>query len=340
MKRLLILISVLILIAALASVLVVRSRAPEWLRVKIISSLTDSCPLCKAELGSVEVSFFGGRLVLHDFEFVDTPEHSTQVAVKAHLIEIEFDPTAYLKKLILINHMKGEGIHFTLTENPKINSPPENTPALSGLPPMVIKETVVSESSFRYVHKIVPHESSLLLTKIHGSLGSWVTRPDLVEKYAPRRTSMLAKGELEHSGSFEVKAEIDALSKKGTFKLDVDVKDQNLMAVSDFFHLESGMVLQGLVIDVSTKLDMENGQIDGVLKATYTDLKIKIEDRKNSGVKNFLETVGADIVIAGAKGVNGKPPGEKIFHDERTADQSLFKALFHALGRAATAAVK
>jgi hypothetical protein len=151
---------------------------------------------------------------------------------------------------------------------------------------------------------------------------------------------MAAWGVLERSGTFEVKSEIDPLSKKGTVKIDVTVENQELPAVSDFFVRESGMGLEGFIVKISTALDMKEGKIDGRLKASYTGLKIKVEDPKNSGVKNFLETVGAEIVISSEQGVNGKPPGEKSFHDERTGEQSLFNAIFHSLGGAAKALVK
>jgi hypothetical protein len=340
MKRVLFFIFLIVVIAAVGAALVARSKAPTWLRDKIVSTLTDNCPKCKAELESVEISAIEGHLVLHDFEFVDTPEHASQVAVKAHLITIDFDPKEYLHGLVVIDHVRADGVKFTLTEDPKIKSEKNDSPALSGLPPLVFKSTEVYESSFRYVHKVSPHESSLQLTKIHGSLGSWVTRPDLVEKYAPHRTSMSAWGELEHSGTFKVRAEIDPLSSKGTLKLDVTVENQELAAVSDFFVHEGGIGLEGLIAKISTNLDMKNGRIDGTLKASYTGLKIKVENPKNSGVKNFLETVGAKIVISSEQGMNGKPVGEKEFHDERTGDQSLFKAMFHALGKGAQALVK
>jgi hypothetical protein len=341
MKRALIIIFFLIiLIGVLGAILEARSRAPSWLREKIITELTKNCPQCKAGLDSVEVNFLDGTLTLHDFEFIDTPEHTTQVAVKAHFIGIEFDRKAYLNGLILVRHVKAEGVDFTLIEKPAIKTANDDSPPLSGLPPMVIQGVEVSESSFRYVHKLVPKESSLLLTEIHGSLGSWVTRPSLVEQYAPDRTSMTAWGVLEHSGTFEVKAEIDPLSQKGTLQLDVVVQNQSLPAVGPFFVRESGMDLEGLVVKVSTYLDMKNGKIDGNLRAAYTGLKIKIVDRKNSGVKNFLETIGAKITIAREQGVNGKPIGQKNFHDERGNDQSLFSAMFHALGGAAKELVK
>jgi hypothetical protein len=245
-----------------------------------------------------------------------------------------------LHSLIVVNHVKADGVNFTLIEDPKIKSEKDDSPPLSGLPPMVIKSVEVYDSAFRYLHKLSPHEASLQLSKIHGSLGSWVTRPDLVQEYAPHRTSMAAWGVLERSGTFEVKSEIDPLSKKGTVKIDVTVENQELPAVSDFFVRESGMGLEGFIVKISTALDMKEGKIDGRLKASYTGLKIKVEDPKNSGVKNFLETVGAEIVISSEQGVNGKPPGEKSFHDERTGEQSLFNAIFHSLGGAAKALVK
>jgi hypothetical protein len=340
MKRIFIFIFVLFVITIAAIGLTARARAPDWLKEKIISGLTKSCPKCKADLESVEISFLEGRLVLHEFEFVDTPEHSSQVAVKAHLVAIDFDPRVYMDGLILVKHVRADEVNFTLIEDPKIKSKKDDSPPFSELPEMVIQSTEVYESSFRYVHKVSPHESSLQLTKIHGSLGSWVTRPALEKQYAPNRTSMSAWGVLAHSGTFEVRSEFEALSKEGTLELDVAVENQELSAVSDFFVHECGLGLEGLIIKVSTHLNMKNGKIDGNLKASYTGLKIKVENPKNSGVKNFIETVGAKIEIAGEQGVNGKPPGQKNYHDERTADQSLFSAMFHALGGAAKELVK
>jgi hypothetical protein len=341
MKRIFFFILILLVMVAVAASLTARARAPSWLKEKILTGLTKSCPKCKAELDSVEVSFIEGRIVLHDFEFVDTPEHSSQVAVKAHLITIDFDPRAYMDGLILIRHVGGEDVNFTLIEDARIKpEPDDDSPPFSQLPEMVVQSVEVSESSFRYLHKMSPHDASLQLTKIHGSLGSWVTRPELEKKYAPERTSMAAWGVLEHSGTFEVRSKFEALSKEGTIELDVAVENQELAAVNGFFVHECGLGLEGLIIKVATHFDMRNGKIDGNLRASYTGLKIRIENPKNSGVKNFIETVGAKIVIAGEQGVNGKPEGLKAYRDERKPGQSLFSAMFHALGGAAKELVK
>jgi hypothetical protein len=341
MKRVFTFIFVLFVIGIVAAGMLARARAPSWLKEKIISGLTNSCPKCKVGLDSVEVSFLEGRIVLHDFEFVDAPDHASQVALRAHLVAVDFDPKSYMDGLILIRHIRADDLNFTLIEDSKFKSEKDDdSPPFSELPEMVVQSTEVYESSFRYLHKVAPHEASLQLTKIHGSLGSWVTRPALEEKYAPHRTSMSAWGVLERSGTFEVRSEFEALSKEGTLELDVTVENQELAAVSDFFVHECGFALEGLILKVSTHLDMKKGKIDGTLKASYSGLKLKVENPKNSGVKNFFETVGADIVIAGEQGVNGKPPGQKIYHDERTANQSLFSAMFHALGGASKELVK
>jgi hypothetical protein len=205
---------------------------------------------------------------------------------------------------------------------------------------MVFEKISVTDSVFRYNHKVTPLHASLLLTGVSGTVGPWSTRRELVQQYSPAPTNIEARGVLENSGTFEVKAEADPLSTLGTAHIRVEVKDQPFSAVDAFFRAECGVGLEGQLLDAATDLKMDEGKIDGTLSARYTKLKIQVVDKNNSGIKNFFETLGAKFIMTSEQGLNGKAAGEKSFHDQRTHEQSIFSALFHGLGKAASALVK
>jgi hypothetical protein len=337
-------IAALLLLLIVATGAIVMQRAPEYLRQKLLLSLRSSCPACKIELGSIELAPEAGRIVFNDFIYEDSLDHETQINVRLKRLEIAGNLSYFLPGRhgpLIIRSIIADGVDFTIADDPKYNSPDENSPALSGLLPIVFQKIAVTNSTFRYVHKVSPKYAVLLLTDISGSVGSWVTRHDLTEQYAPELTEVYAKGIIEHSGDFEVKAEADPLSTQGTAHIHVDVINDSLGTSDAFFRAECGVGLSGNLLKATTDFKMKDGVIDGTLYARYNHLKIDIVDKKNSALSNYIQTIGAKFILDSEQGSKkGTPIGEKNFHDQRRSSQSLFSAIFHGLGKAAKELVK
>jgi hypothetical protein len=316
--------------------------APQWIREKTLSAVHDSCPQCRMNIGDIQTDFKNGTIVFSDISYSDAPGHHTQIDVKVKRLIITLAVRKLLRKQILIRGLRADGVDFNLYEDARIPSQHDDLPPLSDLPPFVIESIKVSGSRFQYVHQIDLHDATksvspgrLVLTDIHGSTGAWATRKYLVDAYRLKETPVQASGVLEHSGKFEVNADVDPLSERGALHLSIVVKDQPLALVNDFFPFEAGFKLNGQLFSVSTVLDMNDGKIRGSLHARYSDLKIQVVDPKNSGVSNFLATIGTKVVIHREQGVNGKPEGDSVVDYERTADQSLLSAIFQGLGKSA-----
>jgi hypothetical protein len=327
----------LVLIAAVMA----RLAAPAWIEKKITEGVKDGCPQCEIKMGSVEISLLRGRVVFNDFRYEDSPDRHARVALTAKRLEISAQLESLIHKPLVIKDVRADEVAFTLTENPAIDSGRDDqTPPLSGLPPFVMEHLEVHQSSFHYVNLVKPQASSLLLTQVHGTVGAWSTRKEIASRFTPELTSIRATGVLENSGHFLVKADADPVSKQGTALIHIEVKDQELASVSEFFEREQGVQVQGRIFLISTDFKMTDGKIDGKLTASYFGLGVKVKDRNSSKLGNFLVTAGIDLVKKNEQGVNGEPPGEKPVEGERKPDQGLISAIFHALGPAATALIK
>jgi hypothetical protein len=315
--------------------------APAWIEDKVTTGIKKGCPQCEIAIGDVEISILKGSIAFDDFRYEDSPDRHARIFVRAKQLEIFAKLESLIRKPLVIENLRGEDVAFRVTENPEIDSGVDDgSPPLSGLPPLVIEHIEVHQSSFRYVDLVKPQASSLLLTQVDGTVGPWSTRRELANRFTPERTLIHATGVLENSGHFLVKAHADPLSPRGTANVYIEVKDQELENVSEFFDREEGVQLQGRVFLISTDFKMNDGKIDGKLKASYFGLGVKIRDKDNSKFKNFLATAGVDLVKKNEQGINGEPPGEKSVEGERKPNQGLVSAIFHALGPAATALIK
>jgi hypothetical protein len=341
--RVLLVVFVTFLALATISAAFAMQKAPEYIRQKLLRSLREGCPKCKIELGLIELEPMDGKIAFNNFSYQDSEDHETQIDVKIKRIEITADPSYLLPGRsgpLIIHSVVADGVEFTVADDSKYNTPDENTPALSGLPPIVFQKIEAKNSTFRFVDKVTPKSAVLLLTDVNGTVGSWTTRRALNPQYAPEETPIYAKGIIEHSGKFEVKAEADPLSTQGTAHIHVDVRDHFLNASDAFFRAECGVGLVGNLLKATTDFKMKDGTIDGTLYARYNNLKVEVLNKKNSAVSNFIQTVGAKMILDTEQGSKGKPIGEKNFHDQRKSGQSFFSAIFHGLGKAAKELVK
>lgn len=322
--------------------LVSQPTAAEWFKDKIIHSIKESCPKCEVEVGRVELSLsiLKGQIAVEGFKYADSPDRRFRVTIQAKKLELQTKVMSWLRKPIVIEKFRGEGVDFTAFENPDIPSAKDNSPPLSQLAPMIIEHVEIVNSTFRYTHLVHPEASTLLLTEINGTVGAWSTRPDLAKQFSPEETPIYATGRLEASGRFVLKAHADALSKLGTANIYADVKDQPLEKVSEFFQHEQGIRLKGQVHNVSTNLQMTNGKIKGTLQASYSGLEVKVEDPKSSRVSNFISTLGVAIVKQNEQGTHGAPQVAKPVEGKRSPDQGIIEAIFQALGTAATKLMK
>jgi hypothetical protein len=329
----------------IGGLLFARAEAPRWLRQKLIRSVKSSCAGCGFKIGKIELGLSQGRASVRDFLYEDAPGGHARVKVKADRIDLKVNPKAFLKSLRkgtwMVQSVHADRIEVTVTEDPKIHSgPDEGAPPFSGIPAIVFKKIAVKDGTFHYVNKVDPKPSSLLLTQIDGETGPWATRRELAKAYAAGLTPIHATGVLEHTGQFLLQAHADPLSAKGTALISLEVKKQPLEAVSPFFYREEGIKLEGFVVDIATRLKMVEGRISGDLNASYKDLKIKVDEKNHGGLRNWIVTLGANLITESDEGVDGNAPGKEPVHGVRAADQSLISAIFKSLGESVKQLVK
>ncbi len=330
------LIKILIALAVVSIMLIVSIEVivPSMIRKQFADLVKASCGSCAFGVDRVRCSILPVSLILEGVRLSGGDPKSTGVDAKADRIIFRTSLGSLISGELHFKAIQIYTLHVDVTEGdlPLPSSRPEEGPR----PIYVIDGVEVVDGRFTYTRVFgkghEAREAILHVRNIQGTIGKLGTTPHLREQMARGQ----AKGRLESSGGFVLSVDAGLFVKFLKVDVDLQMAEQNLADVSQFFQTSDGIRIEGRLNKGRSLIKIREEKLSGWVQADYQGLNIVSEKtRSRSTISAFYSNLAKFIKLHSS--TTGKKPADQIRNVElqREPGETLVHFILRGMGDAA-----
>ncbi len=327
---------VLLLSLAMISLLLTlagRLFAPKLIRNQLTHLLSTRCKSCSWDAERIDPSFFPPRLSLHRVRLQGGDPKTTAVIFEIKEISTKISVRRLFSGEISLSETQirspqVEVIEGDLPVSWSSESTSEN--AGKGFSISIIQ---IHDGSFTYTREYGDQRKAQIRTKdLQGSVDSFSN----AEEFRERPVKAVIRGQLEHSGSFELEVITPPLSKPLSADVTLKIADQNLADLSLFFQTSEGVLLQGSLYEGKGVSKVRGTRLQSRVFAQYRNLDVKLQKTKErSAIAAFFSNLAASLKTVPTDIGKKREDQARVVELQRNSKETLLQWILRGMRDAA-----
>jgi hypothetical protein len=291
MRTFFIVIVILLFVLSLALLIFTRTIAPGVVRRQLVSSFEETCAGCTLDIDRVRLSFVPVSVILEGVHMSAGDPKATAVDARADRIIARTSLYSMVLRRLLFRRIQVHAPHVMVTEG---DLPLHSSKHEEGRRKIFVIEGVeLIDGTFTYVRVFGTGErarkATLHVKDIQASVGKLGNAPSLLDQMVKG----VAKGKLENSGHFLLSVETPLFSKALNVDVDLQMAEQNLADVSQFFQTSDGIRISGILREGRSSMKIRGKQLGGSVRVKYDKLDVQFERTKSRGA---ISTFSSNLV--------------------------------------------
>ncbi len=281
MRNFFIIIVILLFVFSLALVIFTRTIAPGIFRRQLVSSFGETCAGCTLNIDRVCISLVPVSVILEGVHISGGDPKATAVDAKADRIIGRTSLCSMVLRRLVFRGIQVHAPHVVVTEG---DLPLPSSKREEGRRRFFAIEGVeLIDGTFTYIRVLGTEEktrkATLHVKDVQASVGKLGTVPSLLDQTVKAQ----AKGRLENSGNFLLSVETLLFSKLLNVDVDLQMAEQNLVDVSQFFQTADGVRISGILREGRSSIKVRGKQLVGSARVKYDNLNVQFEKTKSRG---------------------------------------------------------